>query len=124
MYVRATMPNSISYSYASQLADQMRAVFKRHPEVTTVISQLGRPDDGSDPTSYFNCEFIVGLKPFDEWPRGRVKDDLIKGSIDELQRIPGVVYSSRKRFRTTLKRRCRASRAKTRSSFSATISKS
>jgi Putative silver efflux pump len=93
MYVRATMPNSISYSYASQLADQMRAVLKRHPEVTTVISQLGRPDDGSDPTSYFNCEFIVGLKPFDEWPRGRVKADLIKECNDELQRIPGVVYN-------------------------------
>ena len=93
MYVRATMPNSISYSYASQLADQMRAVFKRHPEVTTVISQLGRPDDGTDPTSYFNCEFIVNLKPFEEWPRGRVKADLVKECNDELQRIPGVVYN-------------------------------
>src|SRR5262249_53750820 len=93
MYVRATMPNSISYSYASQLADQMRAVFKRHLEVTTVISQLGRPDDGTHPTSYFNCEFIVGLKPFDQWPRGRVKADLIKECNDELQRIPGVVYN-------------------------------
>jgi heavy metal efflux system protein len=93
MYVRATMPNSISYSYASQLADQMRAIFKRHPEVTTVISQLGRPDDGTDPTSYFNCEFIVQLKPFDKWPRGRVKADLIKECNDELQRIPGVVYN-------------------------------
>ncbi len=93
MYVRATMPNSISYSYASQLADQMRAIFKRHPEVTTVISQLGRPDDGTDPTSYFNCEFIVGLKPFDQWPRGRVKADLIKECNDELQRIPGVVFN-------------------------------
>jgi cobalt-zinc-cadmium resistance protein CzcA len=93
MYVRATMPNSISYSYASQLADQMRAVFKRHPEVTTVISQLGRPDDGTDPTSYFNCEFIVNLKPFDQWPRGRVKADLVKECNDELQRIPGVVFN-------------------------------
>jgi heavy metal efflux system protein len=93
VYVRATMPNSISYSYASQLADQMRAIFKGHPEVTTVISQLGRPDDGTDPTSFFNCEFIVNLKPFDEWPRGRVKADLVKELNDELQRIPGVVYN-------------------------------
>ncbi len=93
IYVRATMPNSISYSYASQLADQMRAIFKRHPEVTTVISQLGRPDDGTDPTSYFNCEFIVNLKPFEEWPKGRVKADLVKECNDELQRIPGVVYN-------------------------------
>ncbi|MBO0860476.1 MAG: efflux RND transporter permease subunit [Chloracidobacterium sp.] len=93
LYVRATMPNSISYSYASQLADKMRAIFKKHPEVTTVISQLGRPDDGTDPTSYFNCEFIVQLKPFDEWPKGRVKADLIKDCNDELRRIPGVVYN-------------------------------
>jgi cobalt-zinc-cadmium resistance protein CzcA len=93
LYVRASMPNSISYSYASQLADQMRAVFKGHPEVTTVISQLGRPDDGTDPTSYFNCEFIVQLKPFGEWPKGRVKADLIKDCNDELRRIPGVVFN-------------------------------
>src|SRR5262245_18284447 len=52
LYVRASMPNTISYTYASQLADQMRAIFKKHPEATTVISQLGRPDDGTDPTSY------------------------------------------------------------------------
>ncbi len=93
MYVRATMPNSISYSYASQLADQMRAIFKRHPEVTTVISQLGRPDDGTDPTSYFNCEFIVGLRPFDKWPKGSVKADLIKRCEAELKQIPGVDYN-------------------------------
>jgi cobalt-zinc-cadmium resistance protein CzcA len=93
MYVRATMPNSISYSYASEIVDRMRAVFKKHPEVTTVISQLGRPDDGTDPTSYFNCEFVVELKPFDEWPRGRVKAGLIKECEAELKQIPGVVYN-------------------------------
>jgi cobalt-zinc-cadmium resistance protein CzcA len=93
LYVRASMPTAISYTYASQLADQMRAIFKRHPEATTVISQLGRPDDGTDPTSYFNCEFIVLLKPFDEWPRGRTKADLIKDCEAELRRIPGVNYN-------------------------------
>ncbi len=93
LYVRATMPNSISYSYASELANRMRAVFKKHPEVTTVISQLGRPDDGTDPTSYFNCEFVVELKPFDEWPKGRVKADLIRECEAELRQIPGVVYN-------------------------------
>ncbi len=93
LYVRASMPNSISFSYASQLVDQMRAAFKKHPEVTTVISQLGRPEDGTDPTSYFNCEFIVLLKPFDEWPKGRTKPDLIKECEAELRRIPGVNYN-------------------------------
>jgi len=93
LYVRASMPNTISYTYASQLTDQMRAVFKKHPEATTVISQLGRPDDGTDPTSYFNCEFIVLLKPFDKWPKGRTKAGLIKDCEAELRRIPGVNYN-------------------------------
>src|SRR5262249_34430411 len=93
MYVRATMPNSISYSYASEIVDRMRAVFKKHPEVTTVISQFGRPNDATDPTSYFNCEFVVELKPFDEWPKGRVKAGLIKECEAELKQIPGVVYN-------------------------------
>jgi cobalt-zinc-cadmium resistance protein CzcA len=93
LYVRATMPNTISFTYASYLTDQMRAVFKKHPETTTVISQLGRPDDGTDPTSFFNCEFIVLLKPFDKWPKGRTKADLIKDCEAELRRIPGVNYN-------------------------------
>ncbi|HEY6401294.1 MAG TPA: CusA/CzcA family heavy metal efflux RND transporter [Blastocatellia bacterium] len=93
LYVRASMPNTISFTYASQLIDQMRAVFKKHPETTTVISQLGRPDDGTDPTSYFNCEFIVLLKPFDKWPKGRTKADMIKECEAELRRIPGVNYN-------------------------------
>jgi cobalt-zinc-cadmium resistance protein CzcA len=93
LYVRASMPNTISYSYASQLTDQMRAVFKKHPETTTVISQLGRPDDGTDPTSYFNCEFIVLLKPFDQWPKGRTKADLVRECEAELRHIPGVNYN-------------------------------
>src|SRR5262249_8981264 len=63
LWVRAMMPNAISFSYASRLSDQMRRVFKKYPEVTDVVSQLGRPDDGTDPTSYFNCEFFVNLKP-------------------------------------------------------------
>src|SRR5262245_50367988 len=93
LYVRATMPNTISYTYASQLTDHMHAIFEKHPEATTVISQLGRPDDGTDPTSYFNCEFIVLLKPFDKWPKGRTKADLIKECEAELRQIPGVNYN-------------------------------
>ncbi len=93
LYVRASMPNTISYSYASQLANQMRAVFKKHPEVTTVVSQLGRPEDGTDPTSYFNCEFVVELRPFEDWPKGRTKADLIRECEAELKKIPGVDYN-------------------------------
>jgi len=93
LWVRAMMPNTISFAYASQLADQMRSVFKKHPEVIDVVSQLGRPDDGTDPTSYFNCEFFVNLKPREEWSRGMTKPELVHQIEAELQQIPGVNYN-------------------------------
>jgi len=93
LWVRASMPNTISFSYASQLADQMRAVFKKYPEVTSVVSQLGRPDDGTDPTSYFNCEFFVNLKPREEWPQGLTKTELMRQMEAELRQIPAVDYN-------------------------------
>ena len=93
LWVRASMPNTISFNYANQLTDQMRAVFRKYPEVTTVVSQLGRPDDGTDATSYFNSEFFVNLKPRDEWPRGTTKPELIREMEADLHRIPGVDYN-------------------------------
>jgi cobalt-zinc-cadmium resistance protein CzcA len=93
LWVRASMPNTVSFSYARQLSDQMRLVFKKYPEVTDVVSQLGRPDDGTDPTSYFNCEFFVNLKPRDEWRPGVDKPELVREIEAELQQIPGVDYN-------------------------------
>src|SRR5437867_1002816 len=63
LWVRAMMPNTVSFSYARQLADQMRLTFKKYPEVTDVVSQLGRPGDGTGSSSVFNREFFVILKP-------------------------------------------------------------
>jgi cobalt-zinc-cadmium resistance protein CzcA len=57
------------------------------------LSQLGRPDDGTDPTSYFNCEFFVNLSPREEWPRGLTKAELVSQMERELQQIPGVNYN-------------------------------
>src|SRR5215470_7041899 len=93
LWVRASMPNTISFSYARQLADQMRTKFKKYPEVIDVVSQLGRPDDGTDPTSYFNCEFFVNLKPREAWRPGLTKPDLIREIETELNQIPGVNYN-------------------------------
>ena len=93
LWVRAMMPNTVSFSYASQLADQMRLIFKKHSEVLDVVSQLGRPDDGTDPTSYFNCEFFVNLKPQEQWRPGLTKPDLIREIESELNQIPGVNYN-------------------------------
>ena len=52
----------------------MRRIIKSFPEVVTVVSQHGRPDDGTDATGFFNAEFFVPLKPFDTWPAGVDKD--------------------------------------------------
>jgi heavy metal efflux system protein len=93
LWVRASMPNTVSFSYAQQLADQMRVIFRKYPEVTDVASQLGRPEDGTDPTSYFNCEFFVNLKPQEEWRAGLDKPELIRQIEADLRQIPGVGYN-------------------------------
>src|SRR6516162_1316040 len=64
LWVRATMPYTISFEEASKIAPQIRAILLSYPQVTVVGSELGRPDDGTDPTGFFNCEFYVGLKPY------------------------------------------------------------
>ncbi len=93
LWVRATMPMTIAYSYATELADQMRAIFMKYPEVTTVVNQLGRPEDGTDATSYFNCEFFVTLKPRAAWRKGLTKLELVRQLEADLQGIPGVKYN-------------------------------
>jgi len=67
LWVRATMPSTISFEAASQLSPQIRNVLLSFPQVTVVTNELGRPDDGTDPIGFFNNEFFVGLKPYDQW---------------------------------------------------------
>ncbi len=76
LWVRATMPYTISYEEAAKFAPQIRDILMQYPMVTDVGSELGRPDDGTDPTGFFNCEFYVGLKPYDDpsWKRGAIHD--------------------------------------------------
>ena len=64
LWVRATMPYTISFEEASKIAPQIRQILMSYPQVTVVGSELGRPDDGTDPTGFFNVEFYVGLKPY------------------------------------------------------------
>jgi cobalt-zinc-cadmium resistance protein CzcA len=71
------MPPTISLEAGMPLVTRMREIILSHPEVITVTSQHGRPDDGSDAAGFFNAEFFVPLKPFDQWPTGYTKDDLI-----------------------------------------------
>lgn len=81
LWIRATMPPTISLEDGSPVVDRMREIIIRHPEVITAVSQHGRPDNGSDAAGFYNAEFFVPLKPYEEWPSGMTKKKL----IDQLQ---------------------------------------
>ena len=94
LWVRATMPVDISFEQADRLSSDVRRIFRRFPEVESVVSQLGRPDDGTDPTSFFNAEFLVNLKPRSAWRRElRDKEALIEDIERILHTIPGVTFN-------------------------------
>jgi cobalt-zinc-cadmium resistance protein CzcA len=86
LWIRASMPPTISLEAGMPIVDRMREILKSHPEVITVVSQHGRPDNGSDATGFFNAEFFVPLKPFGEWAAGRHKEDLVKDLQEEFAR--------------------------------------
>ncbi|HWG67893.1 MAG TPA: CusA/CzcA family heavy metal efflux RND transporter [Steroidobacteraceae bacterium] len=94
LWVRATMPYTISFDEAAKIAPKVREILRSFPEVTTVASELGRPDDGTDPTGFFNAEFYVGLKPYSEW-RGtyRTKAGLIEAVNHKLEAFPGINFN-------------------------------
>jgi cobalt-zinc-cadmium resistance protein CzcA len=94
LWVRATMPYTISFDESAKVTPQIRDVLRSFPEVTTVASELGRPDDGTDPTGFFNVEFYVGLKPYADWKGAyRTKAALIAAVNQKLQSFPGIVFN-------------------------------
>jgi cobalt-zinc-cadmium resistance protein CzcA len=97
LWVRATMPYTISFDEASKLAPQLRDILISYPQVTVVASELGRPDDGTDPTGFFNCEFYVGLKPYNDkvWGQNgiRNKEELINSINKRLTTYPGIIFN-------------------------------
>jgi heavy metal efflux system protein len=94
LWVRATMPYTISFDEAAKVTPQIRDVLRSFPEVTTVASELGRPDDGTDSTGFFNVEFYVGLKPYSDW-RGsyRTKAALTAAINRKLLDFPGIIFN-------------------------------
>jgi len=93
-WVRATMPTSISLEEGNGFVNRMRAIIRGFPEVVTVVSQHGRPDDGTDSTGFFNAEFFVPLKPFDTWPKGMDKARLTERMNAALEAaFPGVDFN-------------------------------
>jgi heavy metal efflux system protein len=97
LWVRATMPYTISFEEAAKFAPQVRELLSKYSQVTVVGSELGRPDDGTDPTGFFNCEFYVGLKPYGDpsWKKGSVhtKEQLIVDVQKKLESYPGVIFN-------------------------------
>jgi cobalt-zinc-cadmium resistance protein CzcA len=94
LWVRATMPYTISFEESSRIVPQVRAILQSFPEVTVVASEHGRDDAGTDPTGFFNAEFYVGLKPYNEWNGPyRTKDALIEAVQKKLAVFPGITFN-------------------------------
>jgi cobalt-zinc-cadmium resistance protein CzcA len=94
LWVRATMPYTISFEESKKIAPEVRRILRSFPEVTTVASEHGRPDDGTDPTGFFNVEFYVGLKPYADWQGPyRNKAGLIAALAEKLKAFPGIVFN-------------------------------
>lgn len=94
LWIRATMPPTISLEAGIPIVKKIREILVRHPEVITVVSQHGRPDDGSDASGFNNAEFFAPLKPFEQWSSGMTKEKL----IDQLQaefssNFPGIGFN-------------------------------
>ncbi len=96
LWVRATTPYTISFEEASKLSPQIRDILLSFPQVTTVANELGRPDDGTDPTGFFNNEFYVGLRPYEDasWHHDiHTKPELINALQQKLSAFPGVIFN-------------------------------
>lgn len=92
LYVRATLPNSVNLQESTRLAKEMKDKIRAFDEVKFVLNQVGRPNDGTDPTGFFNVEFHIQLHPEKQWERKISKDELIEEIRNELQIYPGVVF--------------------------------
>ena len=94
LWVRATMPYTISFDESAKISPKVREILRSFPEVTTVASELGRPDDGTDPTGFFNVEFYVDLKPYSQWTGSyRTKAGLIEEINKKLAAFPGINFN-------------------------------
>jgi cobalt-zinc-cadmium resistance protein CzcA len=97
LWVRATMPYTISFEDAAKFAPEVRTILNQYPMVTVVGSELGRPDDGTDPTGFFNCEFYIGLRPYNDksWNQSAIrnKEELQKDIEKKLESYPGVIFN-------------------------------
>jgi cobalt-zinc-cadmium resistance protein CzcA len=93
IYIRANMPLSTSLEQSVQMTQRLRKIMLAFPEINGVMSQTGRPNDGTDPTSFFNIEFHVDLKPKEEWTRNISKDELIDQMQAKFAEFQGISFN-------------------------------
>jgi heavy metal efflux system protein len=93
-WIRAAMPSTMSLDSGTAATSKMREILLRHPEVLTVVSQHGRPDNGSDASPFSNVELFAPLKPFDEWPADLTKEQLTEQLQKEFaEELPGIGFN-------------------------------
>jgi heavy metal efflux system protein len=93
-WIRAAMPPTMSLDGGTVATGKMREILLRHPEVLTVVSQHGRPDNGSDASPFSNVELFAPLKPFDEWPPNLTKEKLTEELQHEFaEELPGIGFN-------------------------------
>jgi heavy metal efflux system protein len=93
-WIRASMPMTLSLEDGEAAARKMRLILLKYPEVVTVFSQHGRPDDGSDASPFSNVELFAVLKPPTEWPKGMTKEKLTESVNADFEReLPGIFFN-------------------------------
>ncbi|SMD01901.1 efflux RND transporter permease subunit [Pedobacter africanus] len=90
IYVRASAPLSVSLNETKKLSDEIRKIFLSFEEVRQVLSQTGRPNDGTDATGFYNMEFLVDIYPKSEWKRKESKEQLVRRMQEKLKSFPGI----------------------------------
>jgi len=96
LWMRATAPYTISFEEASELSPKIRDILRSYPQVTTVANELGRPDDGTDATGFFNNEFFIGLKPYNDsvWQGSiHTKKQLVDAINTKMSAFPGIIFN-------------------------------
>jgi len=93
LYLRGSLPQTISFQESSHIVAKIRGIISTFQPVDLVQSQIGRPDDAEDVTGYDNSEYLVNLKPYDQWKGYANKDALIKAMDDRLKQIPGITFN-------------------------------
>lgn len=112
IYMRASMPSSISLDQSVKLANEIRAKLRKYPEVENVLSQTGRPNDGTDPTGFYNVEMLVKIYPQETWKSGLTKEQLIDKMAKDLSVFRVSTSDSPSLYPTMLKRLSAALKAR------------